>query len=41
MKKVDKGKCFVNVEEVKMAEALKDIKIDEFKNFSAMEKPSW
>ena len=40
VKKFLKGKCFVNVEEVKMAEALKDIKIDEFKNFSAMEKPS-
>ena len=34
MKKVVKGKPFANVEEVKqkMAEALKSIKIDEFKN---------
>ena len=34
MKKVLKGKCFADVEEVKqkMAEALKGIKIDEFKN---------
>ena len=34
MKKVIKGKCFANVEEVKqkMAEALKGIKIDKFKN---------
>ena len=34
MKKVLKGKPFANVEEVKqkMAEALKDIKIDKFKN---------
>ena len=33
-KKVLKGKCFVDVEEVKqkMAEALKSIKIDEFRN---------
>ena len=35
-KKVLKGKCFADVEEVKqkMAEALKGIKIDEFKNCS-------
>ena len=34
MKKVLKGKCFVHAEEVKQkqAEALKGIKIDEFKN---------
>ena len=34
MKKVLKGKCFANVEEVKqkMVEALKVIKIHEFKN---------
>ena len=34
MKKIPKRKCFANVEEVKekMAEALKGIKIDEFKN---------
>ena len=34
MKKVLKGKCFTDVEEVKqkMAEALKGIQIDEFKN---------
>ena len=34
MKKVLKGKCFADVEKVKqkMAEALKGIKIDEFKN---------
>ena len=34
MKNILKGKCFANVEEVKqkMAEALKSIKIDEFKN---------
>ena len=34
MKKVLKGKCFANVEEVKqkMAEALKGIKVNEFKN---------
>ena len=34
MKKVLKGKCFTDVEEVKpkMAEALKGVKIDEFKN---------
>ena len=34
MKKVLKGKCFVDVEELKqkMAEALKGIKIDKFKN---------
>ena len=34
MKKVLKGKCFAHVEEVKqkMAEALKAIKIDKFKN---------
>ena len=37
MKKVLKGKCFANVEEVKqktkkMAEALNGIKIDELKN---------
>ena len=34
MKKVLKGKCFTHVEEVKqkMAEALKGIKIDKFKN---------
>ena len=36
MKKVLKGKCFTNVEEVKqkMSEALEGIKIDEFKNWS-------
>ena len=36
MKKVPKGKHFAHVEEVKqkMAEALKGIKIDEFKNCS-------
>ena len=35
MKKVLKGKCFADVEEVKpkRAEALKDIKIDELKNY--------
>ena len=35
MKKVLKGKCFADVEEVKqkMAEALKDINIDELKNY--------
>ena len=35
MKKVLKGKCFADVEEVKQktAEALKGIKIDEFKNY--------
>ena len=34
MKKVPKGKCFAEVEEVKQktAESLKDIKIDAFKN---------
>ena len=34
MKKVFKGKCFADVEEMrqKAAEALKGIKIDEFKN---------
>ena len=34
MKKVLKGKCFANVEELKQktAEALKGVKIDEFKN---------
>ena len=34
MKKILKGKCFADVEEVKQktAEALKGIKIDEFKN---------
>ena len=34
MKKVLKGKCFADVEEMKQktAEALKDTKIDEFKN---------
>ena len=34
MKKVLKGKCFADVEEVKrkMAEALKHIKINKFKN---------
>ena len=34
MKKVLKGKCFADVEEVKQktAEALKGIKIDKFKN---------
>ena len=34
MKRVLKGKCFPNMEALKqkMAEALKDIKIDEFKN---------
>ena len=34
MKKILKGKCFADVEEVKqkMAEALKGIKIDKFKN---------
>ena len=34
MKKGPKGKCFANVKEVKqkMAEALKGIKINEFKN---------
>ena len=36
MKKVLKGKCFADVEEVKqiMTKALKGIKIDEFKNCS-------
>ena len=41
MKKVFKGKCFANVEEVrqKMAEALKGIKTDEFRNcFEQWEK---
>ena len=35
-KKVLKGKCFADVEEVqqKMAEALKGIKVDKFKNCS-------
>ena len=43
MKKVLKGKCFAGVEEVKqkMAEALKGIKNDEFKNcFEQWEKMS-
>ena len=41
MKKVFKGKCFADVEEMrqKAAEALKGIKIDEFKNcFEQWEK---
>ena len=40
MKKVLKGKPFADVEEVKQktAEALKGIKIDEFKNWSSGEK---
>ena len=41
MKNILKGKCFADVEEVKekMAEALKGIKIDEFKKcFWAVEK---
>ena len=35
MKKVLKGKCFADVEEVKqkMAEALKGVQIDKFKNY--------
>ena len=35
MKKVLKGKCFADVEEMKqkMAEALRDIKTDKFKNY--------
>ena len=44
MKRVLKKKRFANVEEVKQktAEALKDIRIDEFKNcFWTMEKKSW
>ena len=42
MKKVLKGKCFADVEEVKqkMAEAVKGIKIDEFKMFWAVQKMS-
>ena len=40
MKKVLKGKCFADVEEVKpkTTEVLKGIKIDKFKNFWAMKK---
>ena len=40
MKKVLKGKLFANVEQVKqeMAEVLKGIKIDEFKNCSGQQK---
>ena len=41
MKKVQKGKCFADVEEVKqkMAKTLKGIKINEFKNsFQQWEK---
>ena len=39
-RKVLKGKCFADVEEVKqkMAETLKDIKINKFKNYWAVEK---
>ena len=42
MKKVLKGKCFANVEEVKqkMAEALKVIKINEFKTVLSTRKTS-
>ena len=38
VKKVLKGKCFANVEEVKqkMAKALKGIKMGEFKNIATM-----
>ena len=40
MKKVLKGKCFTDVEEVeqKPAEALKGIKVDEFRNCSEQQK---
>ena len=40
MKKVPKLKCFVNAEQVKQkkAEALKGIKINEFKNSWAVQK---
>ena len=39
MKKVLRGKYFADLEEKKqkMAEALKDVKIDMFRNFSAVE----
>ena len=42
MKKVPKGKHFADVEEVKqrIAEALEDIKIDEFKNYFEQWKKS-